>query len=63
MVSAVVFFATGPCTVKADVPVATVLSAFVKMAATVAVPGLTAVASPVEALMLTIPALLELHAT
>jgi hypothetical protein len=48
-------------TVRLAVPVATVLSAFVKRAVIVAVPGLTAVASPVEELMLTIPELLELQ--
>jgi hypothetical protein len=35
----------------------------VKRAVMVAVPGTTAVASPVEELMLAIPVLLELHAT
>jgi hypothetical protein len=46
--------------VKADVPVATVLSALVKRAVMVAVPGLTAVANPVEEPMLAIPELPEL---
>jgi hypothetical protein len=35
----------------------------VKRAVTVAVPGLSAVANPVDELMLTMPELLELHAT
>jgi hypothetical protein len=49
-------------TVRLDMPVATVLSAFVKRAVMVAVPGTAAVASP-EAVIVATWALLELHET